>query len=413
MGLRSIAVTTAALVAAASLSPAVAMADGSGSTGQSSANASQPVLVLTTEAEGAFGVAVSDSATVDDSKLTSETFDFGDGSTPVVNSPGSNLTYYYAKGGTYTITETATDAVGNRLTATRSFTTTGPAPGTLMTGYLGPLNWTPSLSGVANAAITPMPDFSDQLVAVTTDGRLEHNIRSSKGVWRGWSTLSQSGVAVTDASIVGMPNGSSQIIEITSTGVLKHDVRNADGTWQTTGWGTPAGSTGIVQAVIAAMPDGSAQLVALTKSGVLEHNVRYANGSWQGWRMPAQPGAPVKSVGITGVRDGSSQVIAVTTSGVLEHDIRAANGSWQGWREPAGGTVTQASIGSTATQVNGTSGLTTYISAVTSSGQYELNVRSGNGSWSGWKDVDTSQIGPIQDAGADWFDSDYIAVASN
>lgn len=162
------------------------------------------------------------------------------------------------------------------------------------------------------------------------------------------------------------------------------------------------------------MPDGSAQLVALTKSGVLEHNVRYANGSWQGWRTPAQPGAPVKSVGITGVRDGSSQIIAVTTSGVLEHDIRSASGSWQGWREPGGGTVTQASIGSTSTQVmNGNPGTTTYISAVTSSGQYELNVRSGNGSWSGWKDVDTSRIGPVQDVGVDWFDSVYLALASN
>jgi hypothetical protein len=334
MRLRNIAVTTAALVTAASLAPSVAMADGSGTTTQVSASG----------------------------------------------------------------------AVGNHPATTRSSTTTGdPASGTLMTGYLGPLDWTPSLSNVADAAITPMPDFSDQLVAVTDDGQLEHDIRSSKGVWQGWRTLDQPGVTVTDASIIGMPNGSSQIVEITSTGVLKHDVRNADGTWQTSGWGSPAGSTGIVQAAIAAMPDGSAQLVAVT-----------TNGSWQGWRMPAQPGARVKSVGIAGVRDGSSQIIAVTTNGVLEHDIRYANGGWQGWQAPGGGTVTQASIGSTAMQPeNGNPGTTTYISAVTSGGQYELNVRFGNGSWVGWKAVDTSQIGPIQEAGIDWWDSVYIALTAN
>jgi len=101
-------------------------------------------------------------------------------------------------------------------------------------------------------------------------------------------------VKITDASLAGMPNGSTQIIEVTTGGILKHDIRNANGSWQNTGWGTPAGSTGIAQAAITAMPNGSTQLVAVTTSGTLEHNLRNANGTWQttGWGTPAQTTSP-------------------------------------------------------------------------------------------------------------------------
>lgn len=407
MRLRGIAVTMAGLVAAASISPSVAMADEPGSAGQ-------PVLHLVMSAEGPFGVSVGDYGTSDGSKITAETFDFGDGSAPEAGTSGEEIMHEYAEAGTYTITETATDADGEQLTATGTFTTQGPAPDTLMTASVDGLSWTPSLSDVANAAITPMSDYTDQVVAVTNDGQLDYNILSRQRVWQGWATVAQPGVTVTGADIAGMPNASSQLIEVTSTGVLKHTVRNADGTWQTTGWGSPAGSTGIAQAAIAAMPDGSAQLLAVTTTGVVEHNIRFANGSWQGWRNLTQPGTPVKSVGITGVHDGSSQLVVITTSGVLEHDIRLANGSWQGWRGAGGGTVTQASIGSTSTQFgNGNSGLTTYVTAVTSSGQFELNIRSVSGAWSGWQIEDTSAIGPVKDSGADWFDSAYIALAAD
>jgi hypothetical protein len=173
-------------------------------------------------------------------------------------------------------------------------------------------------TGIAQAAITAMPDGSSQLVAVTTHGALEHNIRNANGTWQGWRTLTQPGVTVTDASIAGMPNGSSQIIEITSIGLLKHDIRNANGTWQPTGWGSPAGSTGIGQAAITAMPNGDSQLAAVTTSGVLEHDIRHANGSWQptGWADPTQTDQVlhVSETGIAGMRDGSSQIIELSAN---------------------------------------------------------------------------------------------------
>lgn len=303
-------------------------------------------------------------------------------------------------------------AAGGQAVTARSFTATDPAPNTLMTACGCNLPWASSLSDVANAAMTPMPNFSDQYVAVTKDGRLEHNIQSSHLLdWQGWAALSQPGVTVTDASIAGMPDGSAQVVEVLSSGAVLHNIRYANGSWQ--GWGNPGGSH-IAQISIGAMPDGSAQLVAVTTSGTLEHNVRYANGSWQGWRIPAQPAAPVKSAGIAGVSDGSSQLIAVTTSGVLEHDVRHADGSWQGWASPGGGTVAQASIVGTAIQrTNGNNGTTTFVTAVTSAGAFEGDIRNGIGTWDGWKDFDTSAVGPVSAVGADWFDSRYIAIAAD
>ena len=301
-------------------------------------------------------------------------------------------------------------AAGVRAATAKSFTAANAAPGTLMTGFCCGSPWESSLSDVADAAMTPMPDFTDQYVAVTKAGLLEHNLFSGNLVWQGWAILSQPGVTVTDASIAGMPDGSAQVIEVLSTGAVLHNIRYADGRWQ--GWANPGGSH-IAQIAIAAMPGGSAQLVAVTASGAVEHNVRYANGSWQGWRSPAQPAAPVKSVGIAGVIDGSAQLIAVTASGVLEHDIRYANGSWQGWASPGGGTVTQASIVGTAIQrSNGNNGYTTFVTAATAGGAFEGNLRFVTGSWNGWKGVENPPPGPVSATGADWFASHYLAIAA-
>jgi len=318
--------------------------------------------------------------------ITQCSFDFGDQSTATVTTGSAcTATHQYAKDGTYPVTLTITDQYGNQKSVTKDFTTPGLSKGTLFHAVLpftGSSGWaSPAGStGIAQAANTALPNGSSQLVAVTTNGTLEHNIRNANGTWQGWRTLTQSGVTVTDASIAGMPNGSSQIIEVTSTGVLKHNIRNANGTWQTSGWGSPAGSTGIAQAAITAMPNGSSQLVAVTTSGVLEYNIRNANGSWQGWLTLSQPGVTVTDASIAGMPNGSSQIIEVTSAGVLKHNIRNANGTWQtsGWGSPAGSTgFVQATI---TAMPNGSS----WIVAVTTIGIMEPDVRSASGSWSGW-----------------------------
>jgi PKD repeat protein len=344
-----------------------------------------PALSVT--AEGATSVSANAAASTDSWNVTGYSFDFGDG-TLAVSSATDNATHTYAKPGTYTVTVTEVDAGGNTGTKSSSITTNAEPAGTMVQltrspgGFWGtaPFTVPPGSTGIAQAAVTGMPDGSTQVAAVTTNGVLELDILSANGTWQGWKTLSQPGVTVRSASIAGMPNGSSQIVEVTSAGMLKHNVRNADGTWQASGWGTPAGSTGIAQAAITALPNGSSQLVAVTTSGSVLHNIRFVTGAWQGWRALSQPGVTVRSASIAGMPNGSSQIVEVTSAGVLKHNVRNADGTWQasGWGTPAGSTgIAQAAI---TALPNGSA----VLGAITSSGGVESDQRNPNGSWQSW-----------------------------
>lgn len=161
-------------------------------------------------------------------------------------------------------------------------------------------------------------------------------------------------------------------------------MRNANGSWQTSGWGSPAGSTGFVRASITAMPNGSSQLVAITTSGVLMHNIRNANGSWQGWRPLPQPGVKIVDASIAGMPDGSSQILEVTSTGVMKHNLRNANGSWQkqGWGVPSGiGAVSAVSI--TSSSVFGSAAGTgeSVMRIVNAAGAVVYAVRYPDGHW--------------------------------
>jgi PKD repeat protein len=276
-----------------------------------------PVLGLS--ASGTTSVNASAADSTDSWNITGYSFDFGDG-TPAVSSATDTAAHTYAKAGTYKVTVTETDAGGNTAATSSSFTTDAAPAGTLLqgtrstSGSWGPAPWNipPGSAGIAQAAATGMPDGSTQVAAVTTSGAVELNVLSSGGTWQGWQALSQPGVTVKSVSIAGMPNGSSQIVEVTSAGVLKHNIRNADGSWQASGWGSPAGSTGIAQAAITALPNGSTVLSAVLAGGEAESDQRNSNGSWQAWNtfdptyLPDAAGADV-----AGLPNGDVQLIAV------------------------------------------------------------------------------------------------------
>jgi hypothetical protein len=277
---------------------------------------------ITTTADGALGV----TAASQNWSSAGYMFNFGDG-TGTVNGAYGTATHTYAHSGTYTITVTGTSsASGQPFTDTTTFTTTALGSGNFFDterdssgrwwgGWQqGPANST----GIAQAAVTAMPNGDTQAVAVTTSGVLEHTVNSgSNGDWQNWGMPKNNATAVS-ASLAGMPDGSTQIIEVTSKGALEHTIRYANGSWQTTGWGSPAGSTGIAQAAITAMPNGSTQLVAVTTSGTLEHNIRNANGTWQtgGWGDPTQTdlAAAATSPSIAGLPNGSAQIIEISAN---------------------------------------------------------------------------------------------------
>jgi PKD domain/Right handed beta helix region len=348
---------------------------------------------LSAGAVGLYGVGVDDAGTTDSWNITGVTYDFGDGSpAETETSADTYATHTYAKAGTYTITETVTDAGGNTATTSTKFSTGGQVPGTLVNVVSGTTAATPAGStGLIQSAVTSMPNNSSQLAAATTGGKVEFATGGSDGyAWQSWQTPSlPTGVTARWVGIAGMPNGSSQLIAISSTGQLWHTVRNANGTWQTTGWGSPTGSTGFVRASITAMPNGSSQLVAVTTTGVLMHNIRNANGSWQGWRALPQPGVKIVDASIAGLPDGSSQILEVTSTGVMKHNIRLSSGAWQatGWGIPKGfGSVKQVSISSTSVFGSKYGPGTTVMSVVNSAGAIENAFRNPDGSWDMWYD---------------------------
>jgi hypothetical protein len=375
------------------------------------------------EPEGSTSVYVNASITTDAWNVTSVTYDFGDGTSAVASSRTTSITHTYATPGNYTITATMTDAGGNTATTSNAFTTPLPPAGNIVNltqspespGISAGFGADPAGANFAQAAVTTMPDQSNQYAAVTKTGQVQFTILAP-GTWQGWTTLSQPGVTAESAGIAGMPNSSTQIIEVTSTGVLKHIVRNANGSWQSSGWGSPAGSTGIIRAAITAMPNGDSQLVAVTSKGTLEHNIRFANGSWQGWRTLNQPAVVVKDASLAGMPGGSTQIIEVTSAGVLKHNVRNANGSWQssGWGSPAGSTgITRAAI---AALYGGPS----EIVAVTTGGSLVYDVRNVDGSWTNWSTFNTdagggaaiTSISNVDVAGLSDANSQIVAVSA-
>ncbi|MBR7824721.1 right-handed parallel beta-helix repeat-containing protein [Actinospica sp. MGRD01-02] len=346
--------------------------------------------ISATAGPGPYDVIVADSGTTDAWNITGVTYDFGDGTPTQTVATGASSTHTYAKAGTYTITETVTDADGNKATTSTRFSTSALTAGTLINlGSAQTTDVPANSTGIVQAAVGSLPNGTSDLVAATTAGTVEFATGNKNGTtWQSWQQLSQPGVTARWVGIAGMPNGSSQLIEVTSTGSLRHIVRNANGTWQSSGWGTPAGSTGFAHASITAMPDGSTQLLAVTTSGVLMHNIRFANGSWQGWRALSQPGVTIVDAGIAGMPDGSSQIVEVTSTQVMKHDIRYANGRWQpqGWAVPAGGTgIAGVSIAAQPAFSSTSTSLGAVISAVTTQGGVLIGMREANGSWSGWQ----------------------------
>ncbi|WP_157436439.1 PKD domain-containing protein [Actinospica robiniae] len=335
-------------------------------------------------------VIASSVGSTDSWNLTGASFSFGDG-TPAVpgidNHDGTwSTAHTYAKAGTYKITETVTDAGGHTASTTSSFTTTAPPAGTLEIGTrsTGGTSQTPpwptpaGLTGIAQAAITALPNGTAQLVAVTTSGVVELDIRNAAGTWQGWHALAQPGTTVKWVSIAGMRDDSTQIIEVTSTHKILQNIRKASGTWQA-GWTNPTSSSGVAQAVITAMPDGTSQIAAVTTAGKLLYDIRYTNGTWRGWQTLAQSGITVKAAGIAGMPDGSTQFTEVTSTGLAKLLIRKANGSWA--------TTTWTQIGSGAAQISSAAlpNGTALCEIVTTSGAYESDVRNTNGTWQGWR----------------------------
>ena len=207
----------------------------------------------------------------------------------------------------------------------------------------------PASSFRVTSSITGMKDGSSQVLAMSADGTLWFNSRSSSGAWAGWGTIAGGNgtpFVAKGATIAGIPDGSgsSQILAVGTDGVIYHNVRSSNGVWQgfhalTGGNGAPWQTT--TTPSITGLPDGSSQIVVTSTDGTLWHNIRSSSGVWAGWgTIAGGNGTPFVAKGATigGLTDGSgsSQILAVGTDGVIYHDVRS-NGTWQGFHALTGG----------------------------------------------------------------------------
>ncbi|MCX4781629.1 CehA/McbA family metallohydrolase [Streptomyces sp. NBC_01264] len=196
-----------------------------------------------------------------------------------------------------------------------------------------------------DAAIAGMPDGSAQIVAVSLDGTLYHQVRQVGGRMTGFTPVPGAAGGKTwtavKVAIAAMPDGSVQVLSYGSSGNMYLNIRKPNGSWGT--WNPVPGARGAATFAgpaldIAGLPDGSSQLLAIGMDGMVYHQVRHPDGHFDGFATPRGVTTPTMSasaIAIAGMPDGTAQVLAVGADGNVWHDIRFP-ASWQGFRPLSG-----------------------------------------------------------------------------
>ncbi len=212
-------------------------------------------------------------------------------------------------------------------------------------GYSQQLVPGPGSGGFAagDVAVAKGPNGSAEVFATDYNSNLLYeDDLSAAGVWSGLRLVpgltGASSFAVRHAAAAGLPNGSVRVLVTDPRkGYVYANTHNADGSWA--GWqplaGLGSGQVSAYNVAIAGLPDGSSQ-IALMNGGAIYHEVRSANGVDSGFQaLPGVGGASTFDgwqVAITGMPDGSTQIIATDKSTNVFHQVRSANGTWSGWQ---------------------------------------------------------------------------------
>lgn len=198
-------------------------------------------------------------------------------------------------------------------------------------------------SVVSVAAASPAAG-ANQTVAVTSDGRLWHTIRSGTGSWQG---AGDAGLAagipgvVTNAAVASTTAGVNHVLAVTSNGKLWHTYRDASGNWQSAGDAGEAGQvpgTIVATSAVASGTGGDLQVYAVTSDGGLWQTTRHNNtGGWTSAvdvRTATAIPSTITSVSVTSTTPGETQLVALTSTGRLWHSIRRVNGNWEKTSQP-------------------------------------------------------------------------------
>jgi hypothetical protein len=259
---------------------------------------------------------------------------------------------------------------------------------------------------------------------VTSDRRLWHTVRRSDRSWVAFGDVAaQAGdregfthVACTSTYYSSQPPDSSQppvlvhelhVLAINSWGRLWHTIRRGDGSWMQFGnveaqAGAPYAPGGVFDVACDAEPLGGAIHVFAVARSRIWHTIRRADGSWTQFdniNVQASDPGRVESVDVatrlTNFPEGvlpeyEIHVCAVTQDGRLWHTIRDKNGAWTQFRDVEAQAGDLGDVSGVACAIADTGGepLVLHVVGVTKDSHLGHTIRSNNGSWTQFGDVE-------------------------
>ncbi|MFJ1702524.1 PKD domain-containing protein [Kitasatospora sp. NPDC088346] len=301
------------------------------------------------------------------SPLVSYSYDFGDGTAPVVSTSGAEIGHTYEQPGSYYVVATLTDARGERVSTT-SFPVEVSAPADLVADFTTEVN---TRLGVHVASTSTSPyrvtgvqvDFGDGTVlsndqfnnhAYQRSGTYDVKVTVTDDAGRTASRTKQVVVKADPAYEVLLPSQRVQVIARTSAGLLDAGNNLDRNLWSPF---APVGATGA-----SFSPD---QVTALTTVGV----------HWDRLRTFAVAGGRIYAA------DRSMEPFhLVGSSGGMDL------GQWTSWSEVTA--ATGAGALPDVTQVAAAAiGTTTHLVAVSNGRVYEASHDRATDRWSAWGDI--------------------------
>lgn len=270
------------------------------------------------------------------------------------------------------------------------------------TGFTDVQSKAGNLGGIRTAAVAGI-DADTHVVALGSDGRLQHTIRKADGTWGSFGDIGAvAGVLTGITQVSAVSIGFDLHVVAVADGKLFHTVRRADGKWSS--FGNVAGAAGPIGAVSSAATASAAGQLQVTaiSGGKPFHTIRTAAGNWSAWGDVARAAGatgPITSVSMAGIGSDAHIVIATDSGTRQYHATRKGDGNWVGFGNLTGylGSVTAKSVA--AAPVNGEF----QLAATTADGRIVHIIRHADGNWSAPTPVNlqgiTGTLGAITIAG--------------
>ncbi|MFC8764744.1 trypsin-like serine protease [Streptomyces sp. NPDC057193] len=248
------------------------------------------------------------------------------------------------------------------------------------TGFADVQTKASDIGGIRTAAAAGISGDT-HVLAIATDGSLQHTVRKADGTWTKFGNVGDvAGHLGSLTQVAAVSIGNDLHVVAVANGKVFHTTRNALGQWKQ--FGDVAGAAGPISVVThaAAASVGGALQVVTVSGGKAYHTLRNTAGQWSLWGNVAQAAGttgPITGIAIAGI-EGDAHVVVATDNGTRQyHAIRKASASWDRFGELTGylGNTTAKSL--SAAHVDGE----LQLAVVTADGKVVHTVRHADRTW--------------------------------